>query len=181
MPASRTRQAYHCIVIDLLRSLFSHQAWADAALLHAVQGHPQSVCDEQILKTLQHIVMAQRLLLSRVLVRPFDVAKVSQLPDSFDRMIPLFREAHGEELAFVNRLTENDLERRFDMPILGSSPTVADGLIHIVMHSQNHRGQCLVRLRENGVKPPTLDYILWARDRPAPDWPSTTTPANPTA
>ena len=111
--------------------------------------------------------MAQRLLLSRVLVRPFDVAKESQLPDSFDRMIQLFRETQGDERAFVDMLTENDLERRFDMPILRSSPTVADGLIHIVMHSQNHRGQCLVRLRENGVKPPTLDYILWARDRPA--------------
>lgn len=65
------------------------------------------------------------------------------------------------------------------MPILGSRPTVADGLTQIVMHSQNHRGQCLIRLRENGVKPPTLDYILWAKDRPAPSWPSASAPARP--
>ena len=44
-------------------------------------------------------------------------------------------------------------------------------LTQIVMHSQNHRGQCLTRLRENGAQPPTLDYILWAKDRPAPAWP----------
>ena len=57
------------------------------------------------------------------------------------------------------------------MSVLKSQPTVAEGLTQIFMHSQNHRGQCLTRLRENGAKPPTLDYILWARDRPAPAWP----------
>jgi hypothetical protein len=36
-------QQYHGTVIDLLRSFFSYQAWADAAILEAVQGHPKSL------------------------------------------------------------------------------------------------------------------------------------------
>jgi uncharacterized damage-inducible protein DinB len=36
------------------------------------------------------------------------------------------------------------------------------------MHSQNHRGQCLTKIRENGGKPPTLDYIKWAKIQGTP-------------
>jgi uncharacterized damage-inducible protein DinB len=72
-----------------------------------------------------------------------------------------------EELAFVDGLTESELERRFDLPFLGSHPTVAEGLTQVVMHSQNHRGQCLTKIRENGRKPPTLEYIKWAKNQHA--------------
>jgi uncharacterized damage-inducible protein DinB len=110
--------------------------------------------------------------------RPFDRVKESQLPESFDQLVQLFRDTHIEELAFVDGLTESELERRFDLPLLGSRPTVAEGLTQVVMHSQNHRGQCLTRIRENGGKPPTLDYIKWAknqhmdRDHPTPPTPA---------
>jgi uncharacterized damage-inducible protein DinB len=164
-------------MLDLLTSLTHHQSWADATLLTAVQAHPDSVHDEQILKTLHHIVMVQRLYPSRFLDRPFDKEKESQRRESFDQLVQLYRATHEELLAFVTNLTEADLERRFELPALKSQPTIAEGLTQIVMHSQNHRGQCLTRLRENGAKPPTLDYILWAKDRPAPAWPTT---ANPT-
>jgi uncharacterized damage-inducible protein DinB len=158
-------------VINLLTSLTHHQSWADAALLTAVQTHPDSLRDEQMLKNLHHIVMVQRLFLSRFLNRPFDKEKESQRPEQFDQLVQFYRSTHQEQLAFVTNLTETDLERRFELPFLKSQPTIAEGLTQVVMHSQNHRGQCLTRLRESGAKPPTLDYILWAKDRPAPAWP----------
>jgi len=156
----------------LLQLLFSHQAWADAAILSTVQSHPESLHDEWLRKTLHHIVMVQRIFLSRILVGTFDAAKESQPPESFDELIHLFRATHEEELAFISGISENDLGRRFELPALQNQPTVAEGLIQVVMHSQSHRGQCLSRLRENGVKPPTLDFILWAKNRPAPMWPN---------
>ena len=163
-------------MLNLLTSLTHHQAWADATLLTAVQSHPESLRDEQMLKTLHHIVMVQRVFLSRFLVRPFDRERESQRPEAFESLVQLYRVTHEELLAFVSGLAESDLERRFELPFLKSQPTIAEGLTQVVMHSQNHRGQCLTRLRENGAKPPTLDYILWAKDRPAPVWPS---PAQP--
>jgi hypothetical protein len=40
----------------------------------------------------------------------------------------------------------------------------------LVMYSHNHRGQCLMGLRENGAEPPTLDYLLQpGQRRPARD------------
>ena len=156
---------------SLLLSLTHHQSWADAALLTAVQSHPESLHDEQMLKTLHHMVMAQRIFLSRFLARTFDKEKESQRPETFTDLVNLFRTTSEEQLAFVTYLTDSDLERRFELPFLKSEPTVAEGLTQVVLHSQNHRGQCLVRLRENGSKPPTLDYILWTKDRPTPAWP----------
>jgi uncharacterized damage-inducible protein DinB len=152
-------------VIDLLRSLFRHQVWADEALLEAVQAHPESLHDQNLYKVLHHTVMVQRFFLCLLQGRPFDRAKESQLPESFDQLVQLFRDTHIEELAFVDGLTESELDRRFELAFLGSRPTFAEGLTQVVMHSQNHRGQCLTRIRENGGKPPTLDYIKWAKNQ----------------
>jgi uncharacterized damage-inducible protein DinB len=46
--------------------------------------------------------------------------------------------------------------------------TVIDALMQAVMHSQHHRGQAAARLRALGGEPPTVDYILWLKDRPDP-------------
>jgi len=158
-------------VITLLRTLVGHQAWADAAILNGVQAHPESARDEQLLKTLHHVVMVQRIFLALMQAHLFDHKKESQQPESFDQLVELYRVAHEQEEAFVDGLQEGDLERRFDLPFLGSSPTIAESLTQVVMHGQNHRGQCLTRIREKGAKPPTLDYILWVKDRPTPVWP----------
>ncbi|MGB8261654.1 MAG: DinB family protein [Terracidiphilus sp.] len=155
----------------LFPSLFRHQAWADAALLSAVRSRPESLADASLLKTLHHVVMVQRFFLSRFQGRDFDMARETQPPADFAALVALFRSTHPEELAFVDGLTEADLERRFDLSFLQSQPTVAEGLIQVAMHSQNHRGQCLTRLRELDAKPPTLDFILWAKDCPEPAWP----------
>ncbi len=125
------------------------------------------------MKTLNHIVTVQRFFLARFLDRPFDKVRESQVPDSIDELIRLFRTSSQEQMAYLESLSEPGLGRTFELPFLQSQPTVAQGLTQVVMHSQNHRGQCLTRLRENGAKPPTLDYILWAKDCPAPHWPDT--------
>jgi uncharacterized damage-inducible protein DinB len=153
------------------QSLFAHQAWADASLLSAIHAHPPSQQDEWLQKTLLHIVGVQRYFMSRFLDRPFDREKETQPPGSFADLVQRFRATHEEELAFVGGISAADLERRFELPFLKREFTVADGLTQIVMHSQNHRGQCLRYLRRHGAEHPTQDYILWAKDRPAPAWP----------
>jgi uncharacterized damage-inducible protein DinB len=159
---------HHCVNF---RDVFAHQAWADASLLTAVQAHVPSQEDEWLQSTLHHIVSVQRYFLSRFLDREFDRETERRPPGSFGDLVRLFRATHEEELALVGRLSEADLERRFELPFLRTEFTMADGLTQVVMHSQNHRGQCLRYLRKHGAEPPTLDYILWARDRAAPAWP----------
>jgi uncharacterized damage-inducible protein DinB len=152
-------------------SLFAHQAWADASLLSAVRANPPLIGDEWLQKTLLHMVGVQLYFMSRFLARPFDREREAQQPASFGDLVRRFQTTHEEEQAFVGGLSPADLERRFELPFLKTEFTVADGLTQIVMHSQNHRGQCLRYMRKHGAEPPTLDYILWAKDRPGPAWP----------
>ena len=150
-------------MIELLRALYRHQAWADQALLDAVQDHPESLSDQELMKVLHHVLTVQGFFLSCFTGQEFDRAKAAQPPENFEGLVRLFRETHEKEQAFIDGLTPDVLERQFALPFLGTSPTVAEGMTQVVMHSQNHRGQCLTKIRENGGKPPTLDYILWVK------------------
>lgn len=162
---------YDIQVLPLLAELFDHQAWADAALLEAVRACPAARDDEKMRHTLHHIVMVQRAFLSIFLKRPFDMAAESKQPESLDALVARFRETHPEELAFVKQVDEAALARPIETPRFpGAKLTHAQAMMQVVMHSQSHRGQCAVRLREAGGQPPTLDYILWLKDRPAPVW-----------
>jgi uncharacterized damage-inducible protein DinB len=156
--------------IDMLNALFKHQAWADAAILQTVRARPEAGKDEKLHATLHHIVMVQRAFLSLFLGRPFDMQKELQAPESLDDLERLFRDSHSEELSFVSTLQEADLTRVIEMPWLDSRPSLAEALMQVVMHSQNHRGQSLSRLRTLGGDPPTLDFIIWLKERPAPKW-----------
>lgn len=153
----------------MLQKLFQHQAWADSALLQAVRAQEGAWDDQKLRSAMHHIVMVQRAFLSLFLERPFDMQQEMIAPQSLDDLDRLFQEAHGEELAFVSQLETTDLGRVLDMPwIPGCRPSLAEALMQVVMHSQNHRGQCLSRLRALGGTPPILDFIVWIKDNPAP-------------
>ena len=155
-------------MIEMIQSLFQHQEWADTTLLRAVQAHLEAEKDAQLRSTLHHIVTVQRAFLSVFLERPFDVQKELQVPSSLAEEERLFIDTHEEERRFVGSLGESDLARGIEIPwIPGSRPSLAEALIQVVMHSQNHRGQCLSRLRTLGSTPPTLDFIIWLKDRRA--------------
>jgi len=39
--------------------------------------------------------------------------------------------------------------------------TVGESMLQVFLHTQHHRGQVCLRMRELGVVPPTVDFILW--------------------
>jgi uncharacterized damage-inducible protein DinB len=154
----------------MIRSLFDHQAWADAAILGAVRSHAVAREDETLLRTLHHIVATQRAFLSLFLERPFDPEKELGVPGSLRDIEAIFRDAHREEIGYVNRLEETELARVLDLPWIGCRASVTEALLQVVMHSQAHRGQCAARFRAIGGHPPMTDFIIWIKDRPAPVW-----------
>ena len=158
---------------SMLRELFEHQAWADAALLEAVRGNPGAWQDEKLRWTLHHIAMVQRAFYSLYTGSPFDMEKEGKVPESLSDLDASFREAHQQQLGYIAQLADDQLSRNLDMPwIPGCRPTLGEMLLQVVMHSQNHRGQCLTRLRSITGNAPTLDFIIWVKDRPAAAWAS---------
>ena len=151
-------------MIPMLQSLFAHQAWADAAILKAVGGHPGAFADEEVRKWLHHIVFVQAFFLALCQARAFDQERAKQVPDTLEQMERLFDEAHAEGAAFTARLNEAELARTIEFPVMKEfRPPVRDALVQVAMHSEHHRAQVAMRLRALGGKPPVLDYILWVR------------------
>ncbi len=154
-------------MIEMFQSLFAHLAWSDSAILKAVAAHEGAAADEEIRKWLNHIVMVQRFFLSLSQQRPFDMQRQGQAALTMSEMEQRFQEAHADGAAFAARLNEAELARTIEFPVPAWKhfhPTVRDGLMQAIMHSEHHRAQVATRLRALGGAPPMTDYILWVRD-----------------
>jgi uncharacterized damage-inducible protein DinB len=154
-------------MLEMIRALYHHMAWADAQVLGAVAAYPAASEDEELRRMLHHIVVVQRFFLSQLQPRAFDYEKEKLAPATQDGMARLFRETHADELAYIDSVGADAL-----LPVMETGhfatirPTVGEMMMQVVMHSQHHRGQVASRLRELGGAPPTVDFILWVRDRP---------------
>ncbi len=154
-------------MLDMIQSLYAHQAWADATILNAITKNEAAAADDSLRKTLHHIVTVQRAFHSLFVKRPFDFVAEMRTPESLEEVEQLFRSAHAEGIAWVNLREEADLSLPFEMPYIpGSKLNNGQALLQVVMHSQHHRGQCAIRFRALGGTPPTVDYIIWLKDRP---------------
>jgi len=76
-------------------------------------------------------------------------------------------------MQWLSQSADADLNRVLQIPTLpGQNISVTEAILQVTMHSHGHRAQCATRLRSLGGTPPPTDFILWAKDRPAPGWPS---------
>jgi len=141
-------------MVDLLRKLLDHQAWADRRLAEAVADCPDTANDPEIAGLLAHINMVQRFFLCTLEGREFVEADAEP------------QEAiHAALRHYAERLTEGELARQVAPAFFnGATFSVADLLTQMTLHSQNHRGQGLMLLRKKGGHAPVLDYIIWRKD-----------------
>ena len=81
----------------------------------------------------------------------------------------LLRETTADWRAFLGDLDDLDATIRYQNS--RGEPfesTIADVLDHVRPHAAHHRGQANAALRAEGVVPPSLDLIVWARTPPTP-------------
>ena len=148
----------------MLHQLFEHQAWADAELLRAVGANQSAAADEKLLGTLHHIVFVQRVFTAMLNGGAFDIQQESQPATSLAGLQERYAESHANQRLLLKDLTAESLTRWVENPWAPDlSGTVAEILMQVVLHSQNHRGQCLTRLRELTGAAPTLDFIVWLK------------------
>lgn len=158
-------------MLDLLQDLVRHKGYANAALLKAIRRDEHAARDLEMRELLHHIILANRFWLSLCLGRPFARDEESQIPESLEAITALYRETYIEESEWVSQLRESDLSLMVETPFIpGQQFSVAQATMQVCMHSHGHRAQCATRLRLLGGTPPTMDFILWLKTRPAPDW-----------
>ena len=158
-------------MITMLRDLIRHQGHANASLLRAIRQHEAAAQDLELRRLMHHILLANRFWLALTLGQPFALESESQAPESLDTLAGRFQETHTQELAWILGVQDPELARRIETPFLPeSSFSVEEAWMQVCMHSHGHRSQCATRLWMLGGTPPSLDFILWLKDRPAPDW-----------
>lgn len=158
-------------MLEMLRDLVRHKAWASAVLLQAIRENDSAADDQPLRTLLHHIILANRFWMLSCLDRPFVLDEEKRIPDSFSGIAELFRTTHDIEGEWIARVGESDLARVLEGPLIpGGRCSVAHAYMQVCMHSQGHRSQCATRLRALGGEPPVTDFIVWLTDRPSPSW-----------
>jgi uncharacterized damage-inducible protein DinB len=158
-------------MLAVLRDLFCHQAFTDAALLTAIRRHELAARDHELRTLLHHILGAHRYWIHLSQGLPFVVEEETTVPDSLEPIVARYRATQAQERVWLDGLRESDLTRELETPFLpGRRIAIGDALMQVCMHSHGHRSQCATRLRALGGQPPILDFILWLKDRPVPVW-----------
>jgi uncharacterized damage-inducible protein DinB len=159
------------IMLVMLQDLILHKEYANASLLKAIRQHETAAQDLELRKLLHHIILANRFWLLLCLGLPFVVEEESRIPESLEAIAAQYRETHAQELEWFSQVREPDLERILESPFIpGLSCSVAQALMQVCMHSHGHRAQIAVKFRLLGGTPPSLDFILWLKERSSPDW-----------
>lgn len=159
-------------MLTILRDLIAHKGHANAALLKAILQHEKAAHDDELRKLLHHILLANRFWFMLSTGRELALERESQVPESLATIASQYRETHEQELEWLFRIQESDLERRLETPFIpGSTFSVPEAMMQVCLHSHGHRAQCATRLRLLGGTPPATDFVLWLKERPRPHWP----------
>jgi uncharacterized damage-inducible protein DinB len=160
------------MLLGMLHDLVQHKNYANASLLNAIGANQDASGDAEIRALLHHIIVANRFWLSLFLDESFDLDRESKVPDSLRELAVLYRQTHDREIEWLSMLSNSDLERLLVTPFIPDRNfSVAQAAMQVCLHSHGHRAQCLTRLRSLGGQPPAIDFIVWLKDRPRPEWP----------
>jgi uncharacterized damage-inducible protein DinB len=168
--------------IESLRELVAHMQWADALVWAAALSNSGAADDPALRGKLFHTHMVQRAFFSVWNAATFK-PPASAEPPGLPVTLKSARDYYTDLATFFSALGADDLERPVALPWAGgfaarlgrepATPTLAETILQVVMHSTYHRGQVNTRLRELGIEPPLTDYIAWIWfGRPEPQWPT---------
>ena len=160
-------------MLDLIRDLYAHQEWADAAHWRAVLGSEAARRDPDLKARLVHLHAAQQVWLGRWQGLSLGFPKAEDhaaIEDTFH-----FAQAcHAALRAFLSLKKDGDLAEPVTYANLAGetfTQPLGELMLHLAFHSQYHRGQNATRLRALGAPAPATDLVNWQREgRPAARW-----------
>lgn len=150
-------------MLEKLRQLWSHAAWADREILKVV-----SAAEGEIRRELAHVIGAEEVWLARIEGRSPRAPVWPELP--FDELVQLLEDTHERYANYFAGLAVSDLSTSVSYTNsagVSFETPLADILLHVALHGQYHRGKINLMLRERGLQPAPTDYIAFVRGVPA--------------
>ncbi len=148
-----------------MRHLLDHMAWADDAMLRALDGAPSVPAEAA--RELAHILAAEENWLARLERR---APRSAIWPDmTVVNLAQLAECVHSGFAQFLDAQTEADLHRMVSYTNSAGilfETSVRDILHQVFLHAQYHRGKVNLLLRQAGLTPAPVDYIAYVRGFP---------------
>jgi uncharacterized damage-inducible protein DinB len=161
--------------LGTIRILFQHNDWGREQLMAVADrltdeqlDRPFEMGPGTLRKTLEHIFAAEWVWLARWGGRsPTQGECPRNLPTMGD-LLRVWRETATQREAFLNTLTDADLERDVDYRNTVGKPgryQLGIMMLHVCTHGTHHRAQAINMLRQLGVTPPELDVTAMVPNR----------------
>ena len=145
-----------------LRHLFEYNDWANRRLLVAVKSSGSDRCRE----ILAHLLITEKEYYERLYGK--DSTGFDFWPDlTVEECGTLARETAEAYEKLLRRFDEDGLDIRAKYRSSEGFPyenTFREMLTHVLTHSSIHRGNVMLKLREEGFAPPKIDYIIYLRE-----------------
>lgn len=170
-------------MLEHLRDLLNHMAWADGQFFHAWSKESRE--GEELRERWSHILDTATFFTEIIRgehVLAWDKIHSGEVrPPWLDQPLKSFADLKSHTQANDEKLAatladwdEAALEHKVRIPWFPDPPCVisaAEALVQAVLHTQHHRGQCMTRLKDKGGKNSNVDYIIWVwKNRPAARW-----------
>ena len=149
-------------MLDRFRLLFQYELWANRQTLTALEAASDR---GSTVRLFAHILAAQQAWLTRL--RGEDSTSIAIWPTTtLEDCGETLERMNGEIKDYLGGLDEAEL----DIPITYRNQSGAefsqsplDILTHLGLHSQHHRGQIALQLRQLGQEPAVTDFIAFRR------------------
>jgi len=143
------------------RRLYGAVAQLDAEEIHAAR----SGFFPSIAKTLNHLLVADRIWLGRFAGRPSTHKRLDETLYEDFAALTAAREAEDQRIiAFFKELPQARIDAVFDYKNMAGDPKSApmDAVLgHLFNHQAHHRGQAHAMLSSTRAAPPSLDLVLF--------------------
>ena len=147
--------------LDHLLHLFEYDDWANRQTLTALSNKDS----ERSRRIFAHLLITKQEYFERLDGK--DSTGFDFWPDlTIDGCRQLARSTHDNYVRLLTGADELLLERRASYKTSEGVPyenTYRDLLTHVLLHSSIHRGNIVLKMREEGLEPPKVDYILYLR------------------
>ena len=158
-------------MVNTVRGLLAYTIWADRQVLGALRGLPAGDLERDtgtsfgsVLGTMAHILGAEQLWLSRLLGVPLrELPSLADYP-SLELIAASFEDFWPQLEFYLASLGEEQLASAFTWTSTEGETRTAPlrlVLLHVVNHSNYHRGQVVAQLHQLGHPAPSTDLLDW--------------------
>ena len=148
--------------VEHLRHLYAYNDWANRRLIVALKA-AESVRSRELLA---HLLVTEREYYERLYGK--DSTGFDFFPQlSMEECGQLARDTASNFEKLLRRFDDSGLDITARYHSSEGTPyenTFRELLTHVLFHSSIHRGNIMLKLREDGFEPPKIDYIIYLRE-----------------